>query len=1043
MKSRVMTAVLAAIPSSRSGAFGRCAARPALMVVLTFLCGAACAEPLAGDVVGCTDKAAATRLLALEDTDAAFVGIWAKGMQDGSCRGYSAGQEVTVDERGDGMACVRAADDKACFWVEDAASKAGSAPFAVEVARATVIPACTRFVDAAAAQGGSGTAQQPHRTIAAAIDAAEPGAVICVAEGVYREQLRPGDKPLTLAGGFRSGAGFSVRDSASHVSKAEGDGSGSFLLIEDPGPEGEALTAIDGFEIAGYAQAIVRDLWYSQRFEITNNFVHHNVCTDLSLAGAGFALNNVSGVIRGNVFADNSCGRGGAGFLNDDTNANSVLIEGNRFERNQGAEPDSAHGGGLYLFVNDLTIRGNSFIGNAVAQWGGGLFVGAYTPGGQFTTARLAWNVYRGNRAGNSGGGFFCDDGAACFSDHEVYEGNCGANIMVDGGAAGSGPTVARFDHLTNVGAREAGCEAPGTGILVGTYEGVAADSYSVANAIFWDNAPGRDIATACGSGCAAITVEVARSMVQTDHGDGSIAVTFEGIVASVDPLFVDARRGDFRLRSDSPLAGTELGAHGGAAASDSAAGEVAPPRTAGPGVPAVARGGDYMGFAERFNRYYTDRAWQPSQTLHVSPDGGGDGAAPETAMTAGEAIAAARPGTLIRFGRGEYQGCFGFTGQTGGTYDQPVVLHGERNEDGSPGVSIRCCGSGRQACFNFEAADYIAVDGFELLGGEYGVRAVGAGYPASLHSRGIAVMNSRGHGQDRDPFFSGQVDWAVWEGNLATGAKEGDGHGFYLSNGGDWNIVRFNETHGNVSSDLQINPDPASTCEAEGIAFDDPRCDAHAGEGEGGQGASDYFLVEGNYFHHGLGPGPNFTSVRRSVIRNNVFGPQARHNVSFWQETDNPKLGSSDNRIVHNLFITTGRHGVQFASGSTRNDFANNVLLGVALRGGAVAANPDALLMEAGDTAPGNIFRSNLYVSGRIEGRVPADGETALEDFSTGWFARFPVAIEDDPDGFAPTPAAPFLGMGQLSPAAPFDRNGVRRGGSVDLGPIELSRPR
>ncbi len=227
----------------------------------------------------------------------------------------------------------------------------------------------------------------------------------------------------------------------------------------------------------------------------------------------------------------------------------------------------------------------------------------------------------------------------------------------------------------------------------------------------------------------------------------------------------------------------------------------------------------------------------------------------------------------------------------------------------------MTCCSSGRQTCFNLEGADYVAVDGFELIGGRYGVRAIGAGYAASEHSRGIAVIDCKGHDQDRDPFFSGQADWAVWERNVAYGAKAGDGHGIYLSNGGDWNIVRYNETYGNVSSDFQINADPDSTCKEVGIPFNDPRCDAYAGTGEGGQGASDYFLVDSNYFHHGAatGSGANFTSVRRSVIRNNIFGFYPRHGVSFWQETDNPKLGSSDNKILHNLFITTGRHGVKF----------------------------------------------------------------------------------------------------------------------------------
>jgi hypothetical protein len=255
------------------------------------------------------------------------------------------------------------------------------------------------------------------------------------------------------------------------------------------------------------------------------------------------------------------------------------------------------------------------------------------------------------------------------------------------------------------------------------------------------------------------------------------------------------------------------------------------------PGKPAVTRGGRYMGFAEKFNRYYTDPAWKPSRVVYVSPNGSGDGASRATPMSARAAVAAARPGTQIYFIRGKYQGCFEFSKGTSGTYDDPIVLFAERNEDKSLGVAMTCCNNGRQACFNFEDADYIAVDGFELIGGRYGVRAIGAGYPASQHSRGIAVIDCKGHDQERDPFFSAQSDWAVWERNVAHGAKAGDGHGFYLSNGGDWNIVRYNETYGNVSSDFQINADPASTCKEVGIPFNDPRCDAYAGTGEGGQG--------------------------------------------------------------------------------------------------------------------------------------------------------------------------------------------------------------
>jgi hypothetical protein len=459
------------------------------------------------------------------------------------------------------------------------------------------------------------------------------------------------------------------------------------------------------------------------------------------------------------------------------------------------------------------------------------------------------------------------------------------------------------------------------------------------------------------------------------------------------------------------------------------------------PGKPAVARGARYMSFSEKFNRYYTDPAWKPSKVVYVSPNGSSDGATREAPMAVRAAVEAARPGTQIYFLRGAYQGCYDFSKRNSGTYDDPVVLFAERNRDATIGVSMNCCGTGRQTCFNLEDADYIAIDGFELVGGRYGARVVGRGYAASEHSRGIAVLNNLGRDQSHDPFFSAQSDWTVWERNVGHGAKAGDGHGLYISNGSDWNIVRFNETFSNASSDFQVNADPTSTCEEVGIRFDDPRCDAYAGTGEGGQGASDYFLIDSNFFHHGRGPGANFTSLRRSVIRNNIFGLHARHNVSFWQETDNPRLGSRENKVVHNLFVTTGRQGVQFIKHSTLNEFANNVILGVQITPAGATANSSATLMEVDETVGGNVYRANLYVSGRLVGRSPNAQESARPDFAAEWFAKFPLALNRSPNDFQPSAAAPFAALGTASPHAPADRNGTARSGRVSLGPIELRR--
>ena len=228
---------------------------------------------------------------------------------------------------------------------------------------------------------------------------------------------------------------------------------------------------------------------------------------------------------------------------------------------------------------------------------------------------------------------------------------------------------------------------------------------------------------------------------------------------------------------------------------------------------------------------------------------------------------------------------------------------------------------------------------------------AVGADFASSQHSRGIAVLGCNGHDQSNDPFFSGQSDWAVWERNLAHDAKKG-GHGIYISNGSDWNIVRFNETHSNAASDLEINADPKSACgEAGDQAHRSALRRLSPAKARAGRAPATTSSSTPTSFTTATVRDRTFASVRRSIVRNNIFGPQARHNVTFWQDTENPKLGSSDNKIIHNLFITTGGHGVKFENNSTRNEFANNVLIGVRTDGGKVLPNPSALLMEVDGT--------------------------------------------------------------------------------------------
>lgn len=464
------------------------------------------------------------------------------------------------------------------------------------------------------------------------------------------------------------------------------------------------------------------------------------------------------------------------------------------------------------------------------------------------------------------------------------------------------------------------------------------------------------------------------------------------------------------------------------------------------PSQPAVKRGGAYAGFEEEFNRHYTQPGYVPTNVVYVSPFGTGNGSSAASPASPAAGLSKATPGTRVIFQKGKYAGCFGYSGGGGGTYDAPIVLYGERNADGSRGVRIDCCSSGRMSCFNFEAASYVAVDGFELHGGKYGVRAVGADSAATQHSRGIAVMNNLIDGQTHDGVLTGTADWDVFENNIVSNSGDADGHGIYLSNGSDYNIVRGNDLFGNQGSTFQINADPLSTCDSP-VASD--ACNAVAGTGDGGRGASDFMLVENNYFHHGTAQGSNFTSVRYSTVRNNVFASWGRHGVSFWSETADasdpnlfdPKLGSHHNRVHHNLFASTNdRHMLQFIANSNHCDVRNNLFVGMTVSGAAVTARPSATWMETDDTVKDNVYENNVYIAGRFDGRPgPGASETTRQDLDPAWFARLPTGLPSTVTDFRPTPGAPFLDRAPRLPAVAFDRDGKPRGSPADVGPFEL----
>jgi hypothetical protein len=459
----------------------------------------------------------------------------------------------------------------------------------------------------------------------------------------------------------------------------------------------------------------------------------------------------------------------------------------------------------------------------------------------------------------------------------------------------------------------------------------------------------------------------------------------------------------------------------------------------------AISRGEMFFGVGEQFNRYYTDPDWEPLRKIYVSPNGTGNGSSSEMPAAPQTALNNAVAGDQIEFAAGTYNACYNI--DNSGTYHQPIVIKGARDEQGNLQSTINCCNTGRRSCFNIELANFVAIDSFELNGGKYGVRVVGE-YQTSGHVKGNAVLNSHGHDNAGDPFFTGGSDWFVIQGNKAERGGDEDGHGIYLSNGSDFNIVRYNETNDNTTSDFQINADPISTCLDEGIAYNDSRCDGDAKSGQG-DGVSEYMLVENNYFHNGRGQGPNFTSVRKSIIRNNIAAFYAQHGVSFWQETDNPKLGSSNNTVHHNLLIgTNSRELFQFYKHSNNNDVRNNVVIGINLNGNSATVNSNTIVRATSSTTSGNTYVGNMYIGGRlvlmnddtdiISDMTPGSNDFAISTFDSTWFVNFPFNRLGTGENFQPKLTAPWIDKGLLDSDSAVDFGGTQRETEPELGPWE-----
>jgi parallel beta-helix repeat protein/predicted outer membrane repeat protein len=252
---------------------------------------------------------------------------------------------------------------------------------------------------------GSGDAP----TVQAGIDSAGNGDIVLVGPGTYYENINLRGKALEL----RSSSG-------PQVTILDGSGGDNAVVTCDSG-ESER-TVIAGLTITGGTGRIYAGgerlgggiICQDSCARIRNNIIRENValgCSDcISRGGAlSFGGPDVCRVIVENNLFEANTARGNGGAINI---GGPCVIRGNIFLRNTTVNGDGGAIWDINSWNNEVTIEGNSFIGNQAADHGGAILV-ARSHAGPASAVQITRNIFIGNSAlTKDSGGHGCAAGA-------------------------------------------------------------------------------------------------------------------------------------------------------------------------------------------------------------------------------------------------------------------------------------------------------------------------------------------------------------------------------------------------------------------------------------------------------------------------------------------------------------------------------------------------------------------------------------------------------------------------------------------------------
>ncbi len=444
------------------------------------------------------------------------------------------------------------------------------------------------YVDAAAdGENDGSTWADAFTDLQLALDAAENGFQIWVAEGTYKPSVPnggPGDRynsfqlrnGVALYGGFAGGEGnLAERDWVAHETilsgdiGTEGDPSDNsyHVFFHPPGLGLNYSAVLDGFIITGgnanggaahqsgggiynygSSPAITNCTFVGNTAKIGGgiyNFACSTALIDCRFEGnsalqngGGMGNSSASPLLMGCSFSGNIAVQNGGGIY--EVNSSSTL-SGCSFEANSAAQ-----GGGIHNAGSAPTLDSCTFAGNSAQQDGGGMFNNGSSP-------ELTNCTFSGNTAAQNGGGIYNLYSTLPTLDSCTFAGN---NAQSGGGAMHnytSSPVLTNCIFAGN---------SAGWGGAMGNYNSPS----SLTNCTFWGNSADRGGGLYNRSSSPSLTNSILwgdtpDEIFNYDDETGTPVVTYSDVeggyagVGNIDavPWFVDADGDDFHLKACSP----------------------------------------------------------------------------------------------------------------------------------------------------------------------------------------------------------------------------------------------------------------------------------------------------------------------------------------------------------------------------------------------------------------------------------------------------------------------------------------------------------